>query len=77
MLRNNRKIPLQYTLPDFGVQKSLVLEKHQQIIMETSGSLFPSKTEKGKILTTLSEDIYRYKTYSTDSDMFPVNGNHW
>ena len=28
----------------------------------------PSRNEKGRILTTLCEDIYRYKSYPTDAD---------
>jgi len=52
-LRTNGELPLNYKLPAFGAHINVVLEKYQKIFNDTCVPFFPSKAEKGKILTSL------------------------
>ena len=72
-LRVCSELPKPYNLPDFDLQTKLLLQNKQKVFTDTGALFLPAKNEKGKILSTLCEDIYKYKSYPNDTDCAAVS----
>src|SRR6218665_619716 len=67
-LRERGDLPVPYILPEFDLETKVALDRMQREFISSSATYLPPRHEKGRILSCLSADIFKYKSYPSDGD---------